>query len=73
MNYYEPETIKIIRVKNKLEKITKDILINILYKKTIVIEIQLAIKSDKSKFIQHSKVFNHFLYELERSDFGPIM
>ena len=34
---------------------------------------QLAIKSDKSKFIECSYNFNHYLYELKRAQFGPIM
>ena len=39
----------------------------------MVIEIQLAIKSERSNFIKHSDKFNHFIYELQRCDFGPIM
>jgi hypothetical protein len=35
-------------------------------------EVQLAINPEKSKFIQYSDHFNHFLYELERAEFGPI-
>ena len=33
---------------------------------------QLAIKADKSKFIENSNNFSHYLYELERAEFGPI-
>ena len=39
----------------------------------MVVEMQLAIKSDKSKFIECANKFNHYFYELERSQFGPIM
>ena len=35
---------KIIRIKNKLKKETKDILINLLYRNLVVVEVQLAIK-----------------------------
>ena len=42
---------KIIRVKNRLNKGNKDILMNLLYKGEMVVEMQLAIKSEKSKFI----------------------
>ena len=73
MNSENPEHLKILRVKNKLQKITKDILINLVYKEKIIVEIQLAIKSEKTKFIEYSDKFNHFIYELERSDFGAIM
>ena len=54
-------------------KETKDILINLLYRNEIVVEMQLAVKSQKSKFIEHSDKFNHFIYELERAEFGPMM
>ena len=46
---------------------------NLLYKGEMVVEIQLAIKSDKSKFIECSYNFNHYLYEVKRAQFGPIM
>ncbi len=65
--------IKIIRVKNRLNKGNKDILLNLFYKEELVVEMQLAIKSDKSKFIECSYNFNHYLYELKRAQFGPIM
>ena len=35
-------------------------------------EIQLCIKSEKSRFIECSNQFNHFFYELQRAQFGPI-
>ena len=38
-----------------------------------MVEMQLVIKSDKSKFIECSYNFNHYLYELKRAQFGPIM
>lgn len=58
---------KIIRVKNRLDKGNKDILMNIMYKSTVLIEMQLAIKSEKSKFIASSGKFNHYIYELARA------
>ena len=60
-------------MKNRLTKGTKDILVNLLYHKKITIEVQLAINSEKSRFIEHSDKFNHFIYELERAEFGPVM
>ena len=33
---------------------------------------QLAINSDKSRFIECSDKFNHFIYELKRSMLSPI-
>ena len=52
---------------------TKDILINILYRNKIVIEMQLGIKTDKSRFIECSDKMNHFIYELQRGIFGPLV
>lgn len=64
MNQEKPHIFKIVRVKNKLKECTKDILINILYREKLLVEIQLAIKSDKTKFIQLESDFKHYLYEL---------
>ena len=51
---------------NQSEEQTKqwqqDILMNILYKETMVVEMQLAIKQQKSRFIEYSNKFNHYLY-----------
>ena len=63
---------KIIRIKNRLKLGTNDILINVRFNDEINCEIQLAINSNKSKFIQCSSSFNHYLYELERSLMGPL-
>lgn len=35
-------------------------------------EVQLAITTGKSKFIKNSNYFSHYLYELQRAQFGPI-
>lgn len=39
----------------------------------MIVEMQLAIKQEKSKFVEYSNKFNHYLYELKRAKFGPIM
>ena len=61
-----------MRIKNKLRQGTKDVLINFRYKKSIIVEMQLAIEEEKSTFIQCSEKANHFIYELERARFGPL-
>lgn len=43
-----------------------------MYRDTMLVEIQLSIKSQSSKFIQKSNKFAHYLYQLERAQFGPI-
>lgn len=69
----EPESdIKIIRIKNRLRQGTHDILINIRFKNKFLCEIQLGVNSKKSKFLSCSNLFSHYIYELGRSQFGPI-
>lgn len=64
---------KIIRIKNRLREGTNDILLNVRFNDKIICEIQLeVINKSKTKFIQCSNAFSHFIYELKRSIFGPI-
>jgi hypothetical protein len=69
---WNPDILKIVKIKNRLEKGTKDILLNLLFKEKILIEVQLAIDAGKNKFIECSDKFNHYIYEVERAQFGPI-
>ena len=73
INYHRPDLFKIVTVRNRLSGVTKDILVNILYRNKIVIEMQLGIKTDKSRFIECSDKMNHFIYELQRGIFGPLV
>ena len=68
----EPKKLKIVRVKNRLRRGTNDILVNVLFNNKILCEIQLGVVSKTSEFIKCSNEFNHFLYELKRSIFGPL-
>jgi len=63
---------KIIRIKNRLNLGTNDILINVRFSDLVVCEIQLAVNTRKSKFIKSSNSLNHYLYEVQRSLFGPV-
>lgn len=67
-----PETLKITRIKNRLSSGTNDILMNINFYGKAICEIQLAVKSNKSKFLASSTGMSHYLYEVQRSLFGPI-
>lgn len=67
-----PEVFKVVSVRNRLAYVTKDILINILYRNRLVIEMQLGINGDQSAFIESSNKLNHFIYELQRGSFGPL-
>ena len=67
-----PEKLKIVRIKNRLRRGTNDILVNVRFNETLLCEIQLSVNSKSSQFINHSNLFSHYLYELERSKFGPL-
>ena len=68
-----PEKLKIVRVKNRLRAGTNDILINVKFNDTIISEVQLKVNNkQESRFISCSNDFSHYIYELERSIFGPI-
>jgi hypothetical protein len=67
-----PEKLKIVRVKNRLNLSTNDILLNVRFNGLILCEVQLAVKTEASEFIKCSNTFCHYLYELERSPFGSI-
>ena len=72
IDHFHPEVLRIVRVKNRLHRGTKDILVNLVYRDTMLIEMQIAINSSKSNFIDCSDKFNHYIYELQRSKFGPL-
>ena len=61
----------LVRVVNRLRRGTNDILINIMYK-DVLCEIQLAVTNKENTFLEYSNAFNHYLYELKRSVFGPL-
>ena len=61
-----------MRLKNRLDKGTKDILMNLMYRDKMLVEMQLTINVDKSRFLECSSKFNHYIYELKRAEFGPL-
>ena len=64
---------KIIRVKNRLETGNRDLLINLMYRDTSLVEMQLCLNMKKNdKKIGFSNAFSHYIYELKRSKFGPV-
>lgn len=63
----KPSLWKVNRIKNRLAQGTRDILINIIYRDSIVVEIQLQVDEAKSHFIMCSSSFKHYLYELGRA------
>ena len=62
-----------MRIKDRLEMGTRDIMINVIYKNKFLCEIQLAVTDTIDKKQLAYDAFNHFLYELKRSSLGPIM
>ena len=73
INKERPELLKIANVRSRHDYVTKEIKINLLYRNKMVIKMQLGIKSECSLFIKYFNNFNHFIYELQRSGFGPLI
>jgi len=67
------DKLEIVRIKDRLDTQNEDFLINIkLNNCPLICEVQVGFKSsldEKAVFLDH---FNHFLYELRRSKFGPL-
>jgi len=61
-----------VRIKDRLNKGTRDILVNAQIKKGLICEIQLAVTSNMDKKQELLDQYNHFLYELRRAKLGPI-
>ncbi len=53
---------KIIRIKNRLNLGTNDVLINVRFNNLITCEIQLAVSSAKTEFIKCSYNFSHYVF-----------
>lgn len=67
--------LKLIRVKSRLDQKDNDILINLFFMGRIQCEMQLSINEVEESDTRKSKyysAYNHLLYELKRSLFGPI-
>ena len=64
---------KIIRVKDRLDSGTKDVLINVMFNDICPCEIQLSVISSSDEKQSYFDKFNHFLYEIKRAYLGPIM
>lgn len=73
MDERQPDLFKIVKIKDRLDMGTKDILINILFMKKILCEIQLEINDEVDEKQKVYDSFNHYIYEHTRSILGPIM
>jgi hypothetical protein len=66
------DPLKIVRIKDRLNSGTRDILINAQVGKGLVCEIQLGVTSTLEKKQELLDQYNHFLYELKRAKLGAI-
>lgn len=65
---------EVLRVKNRFKTNNRDLLINFRYGDILVGEAQLCIDdANVSKVAKHNYEFCHYIYELERSLFGPTL
>lgn len=65
LKYYcskHKDKLEIVRVKNRLNEGTKDILINFRFHQKLLVEMQLSIDEETSNFIKCSDKANHFIY-----------
>jgi hypothetical protein len=62
---------KLVRIKNKLDTPSNNIMINYLFMGKIQCELQLSIQEPKGKEKRYYN-FNHFVYELTRGRFGSL-
>lgn len=75
-NISEDKRVTIVRVKNRLSTPNHDFLINFTFKGCqLICELQVGL--DLKEKVEHKseerKGFSHFLYELSRSKFGPLV
>lgn len=68
----DKDIFRIVRIKDRLGQGTRDIMINASLNKGLVFEIQLSVTSNIDKKQDMLDQYNHFLYELKRSQLGPI-
>jgi hypothetical protein len=59
------------QVSNRLKRGTHDVVLTVKYRE-VLCEVQLSVTSKVHKFAEYSNAFNHYLYELKRSVFGPL-
>lgn len=71
-NKTNKDKFSIVRIKDRLNQGTRDIMINAQINKGLVCEIQLSVTSNTDKKQELLDQYNHFLYELKRSMLGPI-
>ena len=69
---------RLIRAKNRFETNNRDVLVNFRYGDVLVAEAQIGVDmvEEKEKLSNQAKLNNaisHFIYELERSIFGPTL
>ena len=62
---------EVVKVKNRLQTNNRDLLVNFRYGDILVGEAQLGIDSQVSTTSKMNYEFCHYIYELERSLFGP--
>jgi hypothetical protein len=67
------EKIKIVRVKNRLASGNRDFLINFTFEGCkLLCEVQVGLRDNSDEKGSYQDHFNHCLYELSRSKFGPL-
>lgn len=68
----DPGFLKIVKIKDRMFEKNNDILINMFFRGRTICELQLSIHKEENRKERLYGDFNHFLYELKRSEFGII-
>jgi hypothetical protein len=62
---------RLVKVSNMLKRDTNDVVLTVKYRE-VLFGIQLSVANKIHKLAEYSNAFNHYLYELKRSVFGPL-
>jgi DNA polymerase elongation subunit (family B) len=72
MEELDSSYLRIVKIKNRMFQKDNDILINLFFRNRVICELQLSVHKEENKKERLYSDFNHFIYELKRSEFGII-
>ena len=72
MEELDSNFLRIVKINNRMFQKDNDILINFFFRNKIICELQLSIHKEFNRKERLYGDFNHFIYELKRSEFGII-
>lgn len=64
--------LKIIRIKNRLQQQSNDLLINLFFANKVECQLQLSVDNHYHNLDKSVSSFNHYVYQIIRAELGPI-